>query len=145
MKEVRQDDFKAGSGNALQACVASILERDLASVPNFIKSENYMTALHEYLQPLGLTFIKIVLKDGKLENPVAKDTLCLLAGKSPRGDHRHVVVGKGSGTDLEEVFDPHPDNTGLDGPFMWAGLFVAINPVLSLPAKAEEKPEKSAE
>jgi|EP01047_Picozoa_sp_COSAG01_P067476 hypothetical protein len=36
MRPVEQTVFGAGAGNALQACIASMLEMDLDSVPNFI-------------------------------------------------------------------------------------------------------------
>jgi hypothetical protein len=42
MRGVLQDDVSAAHGNALQACIASILELELNEVPNFIKSPEYL-------------------------------------------------------------------------------------------------------
>ena len=41
--------------------------------------------------------------------------LCMLRGKSPRGDHGHVIVAEiQSDLTFKPVFDPHPDNRMLD-------------------------------
>ena len=42
-----QTEFSAGRGNALQACAASLLERPLDEVPNFIASDDYWAAMLE--------------------------------------------------------------------------------------------------
>jgi hypothetical protein len=75
-------------------------------------------------------------RDGQLPFPCLTNgldgdghgVLCILAGKSPRGDHKHCVVGvidpkSGCETSLTVIHDPHPDGTGLDD-FQWAGFFV---------------------
>ena len=49
MKPQMQDDFSAGSGNALQACVASVLELPMGDVPNFIAQPSYLDALNAFL------------------------------------------------------------------------------------------------
>ena len=62
-----QTDFSPGRGNALQACAASLLERPLDEVPNFIASDDYWAAMLEDAGAHGLTLLKIPLADGRLQ------------------------------------------------------------------------------
>mmetsp|Transcript_777 Transcript_777/g.1495 ORF Transcript_777/g.1495 Transcript_777/m.1495 type:complete len:135 (+) Transcript_777:50-454(+) len=131
VKLVLQNDFSPGTGNALQACVASILELPLESVPNFIVHSDPYAELHKFSQSKGLGFMKVETPDGSLPFPPSSqdtDVFCILAGPSPRGAHKHAVVGKANGKTLTCVADPHPDATMLGGAPVWAGFFVALNP-----------------
>ncbi|MEM7179276.1 MAG: hypothetical protein AAF518_00065 [Spirochaetota bacterium] len=126
MKPVYQTDFSAGKGNALQACVATLFSLPLEDVPNFVEAADYRMALQEWLQTRNLSFLKVNLEAGKLAFP-APDSLCILAGNSPRGNHRHAVVARSLvSREFELVFDPHPDNTGIIGVPLWVGFFVAL-------------------
>lgn len=132
-----QTDFEAGNGNALQACVASILNLPLLSVPNFIKCGQfgYLEALNVFLEQYGLSFIKIPLKaDGSLPFPAQDGCLCILVGYSPRHiKTKHCVVASISrGHRFHICHDPFPEATEpfLDttqGPYQWAGFFVATH------------------
>jgi hypothetical protein len=53
--------------------------------------------------------------------------LCLLTGKSPRGQHSHAVVAQVSpdGASFDLYHDPHPDGSGIDGK-NWAGFIVSL-------------------
>ena len=131
MKGLKQTLLEPPHGNALQACVASILMRpDLSSVPNFAAEPDPYSALREFLAPLGLGFTKVGCFDGALEfAPVGEGGCwCVIAGPSPRGDHRHAVVGRARGKALVAEWDPHPDGRMLAGPAVWCGLFVALDP-----------------
>ena len=111
-KTVRQTDFSAGKGNALQACVASLFGLELDRVPNFITADiGYFPAIQQFLQASKYTVRKCNLS----ERTKDAEKLCLLRGKSPRGSHGHVVVARIlSSGEFEFVVDPHPDDTYLD-------------------------------
>jgi hypothetical protein len=79
------------------------------------------------------TFIKASV------NPLYPGHFCILRGKSPRGEHGHVVVarireewGTGDGENWQEsmfelIHDPHPDGSFLDQDLplnAWAMVFV---------------------
>jgi hypothetical protein len=117
--------------------VASVFGRALSDVPNFIEAPGgYLAALQAWIQPFGLSFLKLRLDTSghlpfALQPPELGRPLCLLAGKSPRGDHKHVVVGRvrADGVGIEAVHDPiGSDGGGLDGPGEWAGFFVQVAP-----------------
>ena len=133
VKPVLQTDTTAAGGNALQACVASILELELQDVPNFIKADDYLKAIAAFLRPRGMAFLKISLENDPvraLTFPV-DEPLCVLTGKSPRGHFRHAVVGRAHGESIQVVHDPHPSGDGIHAPFVWAGFFVSIDPAES--------------
>lgn len=106
---VTQTDATAGSGNALQACVASLLGLALDAVPNFVTFPSYLDAIRRYLSPREAR--KLALEDG-VDLEVGR--LCVLRGQSPRGDFGHVVVARWNGDAFTMEWDPHPDSTGLE-------------------------------
>ncbi len=133
---IHQDNFTPSRGNALQACVASIFGQPLDRVPNFISLEcGYFQGIVDYVQGVydveKKTF-QTTNNDNSSNgsnnsngnsnsngNVVNDDDdvgkLCIVRGKSPRGDFAHVVVGRirENGT-IEMLHDPHPDGTYLD-------------------------------
>ena len=123
--KVLQDDFSPGKGNALQACVASMFSQSLSDVPNFVALQcGYEEGIRQYLQSNsgpGKTYSYVKKKP---EDVVQSDSnrLCILRGKSPRGDFGHVVVARvlleastvPNQVTFEMVHDPHPDGTFLD-------------------------------
>lgn len=143
MRKHDQTEFEAGKGNALQACVASMIGADqLTDVVDFVKEggSDYATLLNARLgsNMPPLAFLKVALKPKadanadadesapRLDTPTAPGTRCLCAGKSPRGDFKHVVVAEVAedGATLRFLHDPHPDRTNVESPFAWAGFFV---------------------
>lgn len=115
---ILQDDFSPSKGNALQACVASIFGQPLADVPNFIALEcGYLDGIQNYVDD-NYTVRKTNLNsssddDDIMEKDVGK--ICILRGKSPRGNFGHVVVATIKGSRLFEfIHDPHPDSNFLD-------------------------------
>ena len=127
MKAILQTDTTAAGGNALQACVASILDLELEQVPNFIQAGDYSKAIASFLRPRGMAFLKLSLDGGKLPFPV-DNPLCVVTGGSPRGGFRHAVVGRAKGQTIEILHDPHPSADGIVVPYLWAGFFCVINP-----------------
>jgi hypothetical protein len=130
MSGVRQTDFTPTKGNALQACIATILHVDLDSVPNFIAlpGPDIYQHVREFLARHGLGFIKIMLDEQGQMPFYPGDVKCLVAGQSPRGSHRHVVVAEFKQGKLIHVFDPHPSDEFLSGVPLWVGLFVSMDP-----------------
>jgi nucleoside-diphosphate-sugar epimerase len=124
-----QTDFTPGSGNALQASVASALGLSvLDGVPNFVAApEGYEVALATWLEARALRLCKVKLDEkGCLPLGTAEVGMpCVVRGTSPRGEHGHVVVGRVSGDRLsiELVHDPHPDGTMLRAPLVWCAFF----------------------
>jgi len=143
LRGVLQTDFSPGSGNALQACVASMfgvagpLDTNTCEgeVPNFIVDpRGYDVALSAWAEGRGLTWVKVnldpsgSLPGGSPPAGVPHDALCVLRGKSPRGEHAHVVVGQLRGGTPVPLFDPHPDATMLDGAGGWVGFLHPSSP-----------------
>ncbi|MGB0983621.1 MAG: hypothetical protein ACPG19_06245 [Saprospiraceae bacterium] len=125
IKKVYQTEFEANKGNALQACVASIFGETIENVPNFIESDNYANAISDFVYTnYGLTFVKILLNKDELDFPVQHETWILAAGKSPRGNFKHVVVSKIVDKKITLLHDPYPNANGLLGAPNWIGLFV---------------------
>jgi hypothetical protein len=128
----------AGRGNALQACVATALGvRDLSLVPNFIEAPDYMASLSGFLElnVPRLAFVKVDLskllqpdpgQSSRLSLSTAPGTLCVLVGRSPRGEHKHCVLGRVAedGCTIKVVHDPFPQGGGVVAPYSWAGFFV---------------------
>lgn len=128
MRQVYQNDFSPAKGNALQAAVASIFDLSLDEVPNFIQSpdgyESAIKTFYKQREPDGQC-IKIVFTKDIIQN-VYLDRICILRGKSPRGDFGHVVVARYTKGSFEMIHDPHPDGTFLDKSesFGWCLFFL---------------------
>lgn len=144
MKKVYQNMFvfTHGTGNRFSAALASLLELDLAEVPNFVPVHNgqWLEACQEWLSSRNLTLLRIILpetfpvnhyEEGKeirfreLNYPV----LCIASGKSPRGSFHHSVVGNVFGlANFELLHDPHPEGNGLDGLPAYFDFILPLNP-----------------
>mmetsp|Transcript_14877 Transcript_14877/g.19533 ORF Transcript_14877/g.19533 Transcript_14877/m.19533 type:complete len:148 (+) Transcript_14877:93-536(+) len=128
---VRQDNFSPAKGNALQACIASLFHLKLNDVPNFIELDvGYEQGIRDFLASRSnIRMRKVPLEQGCSlmgEEEESKGKLCLLRGKSPRGEFGHVVVAKVcENVGFEMVHDPHPDDTFLDKTerYGWCMLF----------------------
>lgn len=111
MKPVDQTVFTVPGGNCFSACVASLLEVPLDEVPYFMgdapidEPYDWMTPLLEWLRPRGWWAIPLPVGNGW-----TPEGLCILSGKSPRGNFDHSVVARG----LELVHDPHPSRAGIE-------------------------------
>ena len=123
--QVYQDDFSPGKGNALQAAVASIFGLSLDDLPNFIESpEGYEAAMRQFCsysegEGNSLNCVKVKLNGDDYGRIVVDSSyygrLCILRGRSPRGNFGHVVVAKFTdGGKFEMIHDPHPEETFLD-------------------------------
>jgi len=103
MKPIFQTKFGKPEGNCLPACIASIFELPLDSVPHFCKiaGENYWKEIDKFLKPYGLYHLDIAFNQ---EYKRDLKGYHLINGKSPRGDYGHSIVGK----DGIAIHDPHP-------------------------------------
>lgn len=129
MKRVDQTIFDAVNGNCLAACIASILEVELAEVPNFCEgaTTHWLDRLAEWLAPRGLYPLCFTLTGGDWR----PQGLHILAGKSPRGDWLHAVVARGR----DVVHDPHPSRAGVLT-HADVTLFITFDPVAVVPSQA---------
>ena len=115
MKPLSQTITEVGKGNCLAACVASILEVSLESVPDLQCGVNFR-GLQEYLAGFNLTAIWLHCPELGSAYVGYTPEYCILIGDSPRNEKlRHAVVGRPKGYGYETVHDPHPDGYGLKG------------------------------
>jgi hypothetical protein len=133
--QMKQTNCTPNKGNALQICVSALFNIvDYVNiVPNFIEDpKGYEYGIQEYVKTINYTMKKIKLNNNNMfllsdDNEILElPTLCILRGKSPRGEHGHVVVANIKETmTFDMVFDPHPDNTFLDTneSFGWVMVF----------------------
>ena len=114
-------------GNCFASCVASILEMPLADVPNFCAIEgDWWKPFQYWLFMRGLYAVEVVCNyEQHYLWPLPPDVLCIVTGKSPRGDFSHAVVARtvagetGDGEynhGFEYVHDPHPSNAYVEKP-----------------------------
>lgn len=131
VSKVYQTDFTFSKGNALQACVASIFNKKLEEVPNFIESKpSYIEGINNWLVENGykLKFQKILVDEGQeLEFNDLAVSFILVTGKSPRGDHKHVIVGEQNDKKINYLHDVHPDESMIEGSVIWIGIFTKNN------------------
>jgi hypothetical protein len=126
MKPVFQTKFGGTSGNCFTACTASILELPLESIPNVcVLGTDWFDAFLFWCGTIGFSYVELIGEYRKMTD----GQLCVVSGKSPRGDFGHCVVGRFEDGDIKIIHDPHPDNTGLDGEIEQYGLFIPVDPI----------------
>lgn len=106
-------------GDCLKTALCCLLNENGSNYPNFIKIDGesgpwptWYLVMANWLAARGLSFLEMKLTDKTPFYGMPHETLCLLAGDNPAG-HRHVVVGKITGIDFIEIFDPSPAKTGI--------------------------------
>ena len=100
MKPVFQNRFGKGEGNCLAACLASIFEVPIESIPEFAEDPWYNQFEEYMISTFGLQPAEIVIDQCDGWKPKG---FHLISGNSPRGDYKHAVVGKNG----EPVHDPY--------------------------------------
>jgi hypothetical protein len=106
--------------NCFTACLASVLELDIADVPDFYKIEpasKAMKGVNTWLHEKGLQLITL-----RSAEELLPKAYLLAEGLGPRG-LRHCVVFFGK----QLVHDPHPGQKGLLSIDVFR-LFVAVDP-----------------
>jgi hypothetical protein len=96
-------------GNCFPACLASILEIPLESIPEFGGEDEWIENTAKFLESVGLYYVQV-----KPDDPMLRVMFSVgrayhtVKGTSPRGG-QHACVGLNG----KIVFDPHPqDGTG---------------------------------
>ena len=124
MIPVDQTIFEFGTGDCMRACIASIFELDIETVPNFMQDGNakFNEYLNNWCESRFLRAIDITTDDLK----ILQDCYVIACGDSPRAKNgeRHAVVWLNE----QIVFDPHPHRTGLNGPPTTYTIFVILDP-----------------
>lgn len=108
MIPVDQTIFGAPEGNCLPACIASILHLAVEDVPCVCNPPDgdWLARLATWLRGRG--FRPLLLSGPPGEH--LEGVLCVVSGKSPRGDYLHATVWRGG----HLVHDPHPSRAGID-------------------------------
>lgn len=119
MKPVDQTKFGKPEGNCFAACLASILEVDLDTIPDFGWDDNWRDRVDSYLAEFGFQMIDILIGLGAFK-PLGYH---IINGGSPRGDFDHSIVGYRG----EPVHDPHPEGNCILRDIDTYTLFVALN------------------
>lgn len=111
MKKVYQTDTTRETGNCLQACVASLLNMDMQTVPDFKYQNPHapIFPMQKWLEGRGYSVVQThKLYDG------TKDTLCIVAVASKSSVYdggTHAVVGRIDKTGhIRLLHDPNPKN-----------------------------------
>lgn len=102
----------AEKGNCFAACIASVLEVELATLPNFVlwnkqdDDDRWWLRTQQHLHDHhGVT---LFYSASPVRDWLPEYVLTIASGPGPRG-HRHCVVHDGGGM----VHDPHPSGDGL--------------------------------
>jgi hypothetical protein len=120
MIPVDQTAFGIPNGNCLPACVASILEIDVAEVPSFcLDASRWFDHMREWLAPRGLLPLMLRCEP---EPEHFGDAWLIVSGPADRG-HDHSTVWRNGAL----VHDPHPSRAGLLS-INDVIVFVAIDP-----------------
>jgi hypothetical protein len=99
MSEVTQTDTGPGTGNCLQAAVASLLDLPLEEVPHFILHSDWEVRFWTFMEDHGYTVRQVLAGPG---------VTGIAVGPTVRGTFHAVVMADG-----EVVWDPHPSRHGL--------------------------------
>jgi hypothetical protein len=117
MKPVMQNTL-GRRGNCMSACLASILEVPLATVPNFYELAGegvgeWWAAVRAWLKPFGFGVITLTFTDAAQWDQLCLDGYHIVSGASPRIEGSfHATVWHGG----RMVHDPHPDQSGIVAP-----------------------------
>ena len=129
MKPVDQTLFGTENGNCFQACVASLLEVPIDSLPHFVmmrgeigntgeRSADWFDHFDHWMKSRGLYSVECSLKHESIMACVSEDSFCILTGKSNRGCNHAVVGCTGSPVSVEGfllIHDPHPSREFFGG------------------------------
>lgn len=99
MHRITQTDTSPGTGNCLQAAVASLLDLDLDDVPHFILDPAWEISFMDFMEANGQP-VTLTKYTGE-ENGIA-------VGPTVRATHHAVVMLHGA-----TAWDPHPSRAGL--------------------------------
>ena len=115
-------------GNCFAATVAGLLKIPIESIPQF-KTEgdiSWQEQFNGWLRQFGLAWFPMAGDDlsGECQQLGITGLWSEMSGKSPRFDAGHSCVAK----DGRLAWDPHPEQTGLERPIWWHGVFIVLRP-----------------
>lgn len=112
-------------GNCWAACLASILELDIADVPEFDAGDpddldgTWARKTNRWLAQFGLAFLEYPSLPPESYLAMGMSVYHIITGPSPRNSGMHAVVGLNG----KIVHDPHPSRAGLaSGPWLHSVL-----------------------
>lgn len=125
MKPVFQTIVDNQRGNCWQACVASLLNKDLHEVPEteFGPDVDWLGCWEKWLQSEGYTMVWFHCGHDDVWPGIyiTPGTYCILSGRSPRSPdenpYGHAIVGQwhGPSDGIRAVHDPHPAGGFIKG------------------------------
>jgi len=127
VQPVTQTIFDDVYGDCFRACVASIFEFPIETMPNFWEQtqdvSDYWKLTNAWaVKTLGFKVVNFQFSPN--DRHVMDGLLCVACAKSPRGDIDHAVVWQDS-----LVYDPHPSGAGLAEEPDTFTLFIPIDPI----------------
>lgn len=138
MIPVSQTIVHPTDGNCFQACLASVLEQPLGSIPHFLRLYGQPLMLPKarawLTENFGLSLLTVNVQGinrTRILRPFTPGSLVLVSGQSHTFEEAtHVVVGRITNdvNDYELVHDPNPGGLGLKGEPFYYYYFVAVDP-----------------
>ncbi len=133
------DENGVDQGNCLTACVASLLEVDIDTLPDFsAKGKDWHRFTVEYLRSRGLSSVFIPIE--MIRNLIVFDCQCICIYNTHSAEH-HAVIGSWNSEWDEEnqswsfvvatEFDPHPEGVMVTSPH---AVFLVMGPISSAAA-----------
>ena len=122
MIPVDQTKFGKPDGDCFAACIASVLEVPLESLPNLngYSEDDWWLKTQEWVEENSdYSYIEVSITGLKEAAPIFGNSYWIATGKSPRGGCNHAVVFCRD----KMVHDPYPDRAGLLGEPTSAGFF----------------------
>lgn len=132
---ILHDPLNGKHGNCLSAVLASLLHLSIDEVPIFSKPYPlWQQELNLWLRQYGLAYLQLGGFDEWCKVYAIEGCYCEVAGNTTRSiDVLHACVG----VDGVQIFDPHPDNTGIVD-VQSSGVFIALEPWRMLQPVAQE-------
>ncbi len=158
MKPVMQEIVDAGKGDCFSACLASLLETPMSTVPKFRRDNpaptDMMPAAREWLAAnFGLSMVTLQMED-RAGDFIGSDiriigampeTPCIAGGDSPNIEGvLHAVVGTVDGMgNFTMTHDPNPSGKGIVGFPKHIYLFVPLDSHIRNLATINEVPSRT--
>jgi len=131
MKPVFQEIIDPNKGDCFSACLASILECNLADIPKFAQRDGDLSKVNDWLTERGLAMVsfKLPLRRNFAFGVMTSKTYAIAGYKSPtfkNSVHAVVVEIERGGSRITVAHDPNPNTKQVTGyPFIVYVLTVA--------------------
>ena len=130
MTPITQTITTVPGGNCFSTCIASILEMDLADVPNFCLDPDWYRETTKWLNARGYTLFEIkITADTEWFHAAHDGPFVIVSGQSPRGEHKHSIVGQLGFGEIRYVHDPHPAGGWIVMDPEYIGLIIPLHGV----------------